>query len=219
MIWSLYSLSPQRIQPSRTHVLRYSISLFFLIIIAVILQQFLPAFTGLYNARIFLLLVVFLCISVTVPLPIMFLLALASGFLWDAQCALRTDQLDPLVFPDSVPSLRFGTSIILFGLAGSLMHGFPSFFTQGKWYFSALLTGIATSIYMLAEYELIDFLRGSFTINKGVLAQIGYTSLFSILVSPVIFGVLYLLSRLFHYHIVAEKNARPRFGITAHFPH
>jgi hypothetical protein len=200
-------------------VLRYSISLFFLIIIAVIMQQFLPAFTGLYNARIFLLLVVFLCISATVPLPIMFMLALASGFLWDAQCALRPDQLYPLVFPDNIPSLRFGTSIILFGLAGSLMHGFPSFFSQGKWYFSAILTGVATAVYMLAEYELIDFLRGSFTINKGVMSQIAYTSLFSVLVSPLIFGTLYLLSRLCHHHIVTEKNTRPRFGITPHFPH
>ena len=103
-------------------MLRYSITLFCLILLTVILQQFVPAFIALYNARVFLLLAVFLCIAVTVPLPVMFLYALICGFLWDTQCAISTSNLDASVYVDSIQNIRFGSSILLFGLAGALMN-------------------------------------------------------------------------------------------------
>lgn len=192
---------------------RYTISVLFLILLAVIFQQFLPTFTALYNARVFLLLIVFLCVAVTVPLPVMFLYALICGFFWDAQCAISIDKLDLSIFQDSSTNLRFGMSILLFGLAGALMHGFQQLFLQGKWYLSAVLTGIATFVYLLAEYGLLDFLRGAVTINRGVMLQISYTSLFSVLVSPLIFGILFLLARLWNHTLVETKRSRQRFGL------
>jgi cell shape-determining protein MreD len=193
-------------------VFRYSISLLILILLAVIAQQFVPTFIALYNARVFLLLIVFLCIAVTVPLPVMFLFALICGFLWDAQCTLGSPAVDTSIYLDPVASLRFGTSILLFGFAGLLMHGFRPLFLQGKWYVSALLTGIATFLYCMSEYALIDFVRGSFTIDRGVLSQCGYTSLFSIIVSPVVFAVLFTIARLFDHSIVETNRAKRRFA-------
>ena len=192
---------------------RYSISVLFLILLAVIFQQFLPAFIGLYNSRVFLLLIVFLCVAVTVPLPVMFLYALICGFLWDAQCALSGDKLDMGIYQVSASSLRFGMSILLFGLTGALMHGFQQLFLQGKWYLSAILTGIATFVYLIAEYGLLDFTRGAVTINRGVMLQISYTSLFSVIVSPAIFGMLFLLARLWHHSLVETKRPRNHFGL------
>lgn len=192
-------------------MLRYAISLLLLILLAVIAQQFLPAFTILYNARIFLLLIVFLCIAVSVPLPVMFLFALICGFLWDSQCALSSPIMDTNIYANPVSSLRFGTSILLFGFAGLLMHGFRPLFLQGKWYVSALLTGIATFLYCISEYALIDFIRGSFTIHPDVLRQCAYTALFSIIVSPVIFAALFYLARLFDHWIVERNTAKRRF--------
>jgi len=193
-------------------VFRYALFLLLLILLAVVLQQFLPAFQPLYNARIFLLLVVFLCISVTVPLPVVFIYALICGFLWDAQCALSTDKLDLSVFPTTISSLRFGTSILLFGLAGAFMHGFQHLFIQGKWYVSSVIAGVATFIYNLVEYSLVDFIRGSFTVNRGVLQQIGYTSLFSALVAPLVFAALFLIARIADHQIIAGKRPPNRFG-------
>jgi cell shape-determining protein MreD len=193
-------------------VLRYAITLFFLILLTVILQQFAPAFISLYNARVFLLLVVFLCIAVTVPLPVMFIYALICGFLWDAQCAISSSKLDPSVYTDSIQNIRFGSSILLFGLAGALMNGFQPIFRQGKWYLSALLTGISTFLYCLAEYSLLDFLRGSFTINHSVMLQISYTALFSLLVAPLVFILLFFIARISHYQIVVtQKRTFRRF--------
>jgi cell shape-determining protein MreD len=187
-------------------VFRYSISLFLLLLLAVIAQQFLPSFADLYNARVFILLIVFLCIAVSVPLPVMFLYALMCGFLWDAQCTIGSPEVDTSIYQNPVPSLRFGSSILLFGFAGLLMHGFRPLFLQGKWYLSALLTGIATFLYCITEYAAIDFVRGSFTMSRGVLSQSGYTALCSIIVSPFVFWLLFYLARLFDHSIVETKR-------------
>jgi cell shape-determining protein MreD len=192
-------------------VIRYCLSLLILILLAIIAQQFLPAFIGLYNARVFVLLVVFLCIAVSVPMPVMFLFALICGFIWDAQCSLGSPEVDATVYTNPVPSLRFGVSILLFGLVGMLMHGFRPLFLQGKWYLSALLTGIATFLYCLGEYSLLDFFRGSFTIGRGVLLQCSYTALLTTLISPVIFALLFLIAHIFNHSIVEQKKKTQYF--------
>jgi len=193
-------------------VFRYSISLLLLLLLAVIAQQFLPSLSDLYNARVFILLIVFLCIAVSVPLPVMFLYALMCGFFWDAQCTVGSPEVDTSIYQNPVPSLRFGSSILLFGFAGLLMHGFRPLFLQGKWYLSALLTGITTFLYSITEYAAIDFVRGSFTMSRGVLCQSGYTALCSIIVSPFVFWLLFYLARLFDHSIVETKRQPRRFS-------
>ena len=195
---------------------RYSISLLLLLLLAVIVQQFLPSFSDLYNARIFLLLIVFLCIAASVPLPIMFLFALTCGFLWDAQCTIGSPEVDTSVYQNPVPSLRFGSSILLFGLTGLLMHGFRPLFLEGKWYVSALLTGIATFLFCIIEYAAIDFVRGSFTISKGVICQSAYTAMFSVIVSPLVFGILFYLARLFQHAIIESKRKLRHYSQHSH---
>ncbi|MEN9990891.1 MAG: hypothetical protein RLZZ224_593 [Verrucomicrobiota bacterium] len=182
-------------------MIRYSLSLIFLILLAIIAQQFLPVFISLYNARLFLLLAVFLCASITVPLPVMLFYALLGGFLWDAHCSLSSMEVDPYVYPDPVPSLRFGMSILLFGFTGLFMQGFRPLFLEGKWHLFAFLTGAATFLFCLSEYLMIDFARGSFTIHSKVLLQCFYTALFSIIISPVIFALLFQLAK-WHRHTI-----------------
>jgi len=69
-------------------VIRYHISLFILVLIACVLQQFIPAVTALFDARILLLHLVFLCGAVTVGFSPMLGLAFLAGFLWDANNTL-----------------------------------------------------------------------------------------------------------------------------------
>lgn len=188
-------------------MLRYNLILFPLLLLAIILQQYLPAFTDYYNSRVFLFLALFLCTSVTVPFPVMFLLALGCGFIWDAQCYVGEMTIDPSVSREKALSLRFGSSILLFGLAGAFMHGFRQLFIQKKWILVCLLIGISTYIFMFAEYAALEVLRGSFTINRGVLLQIAYSSLFSIGVAPLAFAALLGMARIFD-HSIVEANRR-----------
>ena len=63
----------------------YHLSLVCLVVTACILQQFSPAFESLYEGRILVVPLVFLCAAVTVHAGPMLLLAFIGGFLWDAQ--------------------------------------------------------------------------------------------------------------------------------------
>ena len=99
-------------------MIRYSLSLFVLVLFALIAQQFIPVLTGLYNSRLLLVTLVFLSASVTVGPPVMLALAFICGFLWDAQSALGPAGGDPEVYKVQAESLRFGYSIILYGVIG-----------------------------------------------------------------------------------------------------
>ena len=74
---------------------------------------------------------------------------------------------------------------------GFLMQGIQPLFKQGKWQFSALLSGIAIFLYLAAEYAIINFVRGEFVLSKATLLQMGYTSLVTMLFSPLIFWLLF----------------------------
>ena len=189
---------------------RYNVSTVFLLLAAFLAQQFVPAFTGLSHARILLVHLVFLCSAVTVTTPTMLLMAFIGGILWDAHCSLAPIIADPEVYSKPVESLRFGYSILLFGAMGFLMQGLNPLFRQGKWHFSAALTGIATFLYLTADYCLISFVRGDFVISRAIVRLMAYTSLLTMLFSPLIFWLLYRLAKLFDHSLYPEANRNRR---------
>ncbi|MFT4176499.1 MAG: hypothetical protein QM627_07565 [Luteolibacter sp.] len=191
-------------------MIRYTLSTVILLLAAFVVQQFLPAFTGLHESRILLVQLVFLCAAVTVPTPTMLLLAFIGGFLWDAQCALGPQGGDPLIYNQPVESLRFGYSIVLFAAMGYLMHGIQPLFQQGKWQFSALLSGIAVFFYLTAEYLLISFVRGGFFITRATIGQMLYTAVLTMLFSPVIFWILFSIAKLFNHSIYPDAERKRR---------
>jgi len=173
-------------------------------------QQFVPALTGLSHARILFVHLIFLCSAVTVATPTMLLLAFIGGILWDAHCSLAPIVADPEVYTQQVESLRFGYSILLFGGMGFLMQGLNPLFRQGKWHFSAALSGIAIFLYLAADYCLISFVRGDFVVTRDIVRMAAYTSLLTMLFSPIIFWLLYLLAKAFDHSLYPEagKNRR-----------
>jgi cell shape-determining protein MreD len=191
-------------------VIRYSILTILLLLAAFVLQQFLPAFTGLHHSRILLVQLVFLCCAVTVGQPVMLLLAFAGGFLWDAQSALGPHGGDPEVYTHPVESLHFGCSILMFGAMGFLMQGIQPLFKQGKWWFSAMLAGIAVLLYLAAEYTLISFIRGGFPLNRATMLQMGLTALLTMLFSPPLFWMLFRLAGACGHSIFPEAGRRRR---------
>jgi hypothetical protein len=191
-------------------LIRYNISTIFLLLAAFMVQQFVPALTGLSHARILFVHLIFLCSAVTVATPTMLLLAFIGGILWDAHCSLAPIIADPEVYTQQVESLRFGYSILLFGGMGFLMQGLNPLFRQGKWHFSAALSGIAIFLYLAADYCLISFVRGDFVITRDIVRMAVYTSLLTMLFSPIIFWLLYLLAKVFDHSLYPEagKNRR-----------
>jgi hypothetical protein len=187
-------------------LLRFNLSTVILLLIAFMMQQFMPAFTGLSHARILIVHLVFLCCAVTVTTPTMLLLAFIGGFLWDAHCYMGPIIADPEIYSQPVESLRFGYSIILFAIAGFLMQGLNPLFRQGKWQFSALLSGIAIFLYLTAEFLVISFVRGDFTITRPILRLMFYTSILTMFISPIVFWLLYQIAKLFDHSLYPEAR-------------
>lgn len=175
-------------------MIRYSFSILLLVLVALVAQQFIPALTGFHNSRLLLVTLVFLCGSVTVGPPMMLALAFVCGFLWDAQNALPASAGDPEVYRAPVEAMRFGYSIILYGVIGFLMQGIQPLFREGKWQFSTLLVGVSIFVYQLAEYLLINFVRGGFFFNRATLLQIFYTSVLTMMFSPLVFWMLFRIA-------------------------
>jgi cell shape-determining protein MreD len=196
-------------------VIRYSLSLFVLVLLALLAQQFIPSLTGLYNSRLLLVTLVFLCASVTVGPPVMLALAFTCGFLWDAQSALGPPGGDPMVYQDPAEPLRFGYSVILYGVIGYLMQGIQPLFREGKWQFSAFLVGVSIFVYLVAEYLIINFVRGDFHFPRTTLLQIVFTSVLTMLFSPVVFWILFQIAGRFGHEIRFEglKKKRRRRAI------
>ena len=199
---------PKTLKTNR--LLRYNVSTVFLLLAAFLVQQFVPAFTGLSHARILIVHIVFLCAAVTVATPTMLLSAFIAGLLWDAHSSLAPLVMDAEVYTDPVDSLRFGYSILLFAGMGFLMQGLNPLFRQGKWHFSALLTGVAIFLYLTAEFILISFVRGDFVITRSILRLMSYTSLLTMLISPLVFWILYRIAKLCDHSLYPEAHRNRR---------
>ncbi len=191
-------------------MIRYSFITILLLLASFVVQQFLPAFTGIHHSRILFVQLVFLCTAVTVEQPTMLLLAFIGGFFWDAHCVLGPHSGDPEVYTQPVESLRFGYSILLFGAMGFLMQGIQPLFKQGKWHFSALLSGISIFLYLTVEYAIITFVRGEFSISSSTLRQMAYTSLLTMLFSPLIFWLLFSIAKICNHSIHPEAGKKKR---------
>ncbi len=191
-------------------MIRYSFITILLLLASFVVQQFLPAFTGIHQSRIMLIQLVFLCSAVTVGSPTMLLLAFIGGFFWDAHCALGPHGGDPEVYTQQVESLRFGYSILLFGAMGFLMQGIQPLFKQGKWQFSAFLSGIAIFLYLATEYAIINFVRGDFSLSQATFMQMVFTSLLTMLFSPFVFWLLFRIAKFCDHSINPDAGRKRR---------
>lgn len=189
---------------------RYTIIAVLLVLLSFLVQQFVPPFTGLHHSRLLLVQLAFLCTAVTVSQPVMLMLAFGCGFLWDAQCTLGPVAGDPEIYTQPAETLRFGYSILLFGGMGLLMQGVQPLFRQGKWYFSAALSGIAIFLYLAAEYGVITLLRGRPTLTGATVQQMLWTSALTMLLSPPFFWLLSTIARSSQHTLFPEAVRKRR---------
>ena len=197
-----------------------------LLALALIVEEFLPSIEIAQNARLFIGPVFFFAAAVSVPFPVMLTMAFATGFVWDARYLpfvtqdSGTEQLAGLA-SDSLAlgmtstmstgaDLGFGYSILLFGILGALMQGIRPLFKKGRLELPVLMVGFVTAAWLLAQYLLISFLRGSAYFPSEVWTKLVTDTLLAMLASPIIFLVLHTLAKTTHYEIKYE-GLRYRF--------
>lgn len=184
------------------------LSVLLLVLASAVAQQFMPVWESFYDARILLLPLVFLSAAVILNAPGMLSLAYLCGFLWDAQHVVLGHPGEAGVYSAVPETLPFGYSIVLYAMMGFIMQGVQPLFRQGKWHISALLTGFAIFIYLAGEYLLINFLRGDFQFSNQTLLKIVFTSFLTMLVSPVVYWVLFKVADLCNYTITYDGLKR-----------
>lgn len=183
-----------------------------LLLLTFMVQEFIPGLEIAQFATLFLPAVFFFCASVASPFSMMLVLAFITGFLWDARHLQGpADSLmsagDILAAGADVENgaaahpLPFGLSILLFGMLGTLMQGIRPLFKRGRLELPVLMVGVATFAWLLLQYLIMTFLRGSLQFPAGVWTKMITDTLLAMLASPLLFLLLYSLARLSSYEI------------------
>lgn len=188
-----------------------------LLLLTFVVQEFLPGIPVAQYATLFLPPVFFFAAAVAVPFPMMLMLAFLTGLLWDARyqpavvktVKVAADSLigGPMALPELAPiggGLGFGVSILLFALLGTFMQGVRPLFKRGRLELPVLLVGFTTFAWLMIEYLLMTFFRGSFHFPTAIWSKMVTDTLLAMLASPLIFVSLYSLAGLSHYEIRYE---------------
>jgi hypothetical protein len=182
-------------------MIRYLLTVLVLLLAAFVLRQFVPVFPEFYHVRFFLVPLIFICAAVTLDVIGMLLLSFVCGLLWDAQHIILPVVGDPEVYPEMAATLKFGYSIFLFAIAGFIMQGVQPIFREGKWQISVPVTGVALFLYLFVELMLLSFVRGEIAFSGDTLRFIFFSSIITMLFSPLVFLVLFKLADSFQYRI------------------
>lgn len=169
----------------------YCLIVFVLLLASFIAQEFVPIFAWAYYSRLLVVHAVFYSSAVSVPFPVMLILAVVSGFVWDCRYHLPVTAADNAGV--EVAELPFGFSILIFGLLGTFIQGVRPFFRQGRWELPVLMVGACTLVGLLFEYAMISFHRGGVVTSTEFWWKILMTSLYSVLLAPFL---LLLFSRI-----------------------
>ncbi|HEY1081506.1 MAG TPA: hypothetical protein VGE29_04550 [Prosthecobacter sp.] len=191
---------------------------FILLLLTFVVQEFIPGIPMAQYATLFLPPVFFFSASVAVPFPVMLMLAFVTGFIWDARYV-------PGVFEPATKAahsllgtaggalpeldvagggIGFGLSILLFGLLGIFLQGVRPLFKRGRLELPVLLVGFTTFAWLLSEYMVMTFLRGSLYFSPLIWTKMITDSLLAMLAAPLIFLLLYTLAGLSRHEIKYE---------------
>ena len=171
--------------------------LLFLVLVSQIAELFIPALPWLYNAHVYLVPVIVFYGAMALPFPLMLALAFYAGVLLDA--------LTVQVIGDKV-EVSAGSSILLYGVLAGVMHGLRPLFARGHWEVHCILSGIFTSLIVLAQYLMITFRRGSLVFTREIWWQIGAPGIIAMLVAPIVFWLLQWLGRMTAYPYSPERG-------------
>ena len=174
---------------------------FFLLLVLVLIAQiaefFIPALPWLYNAHIYIVPVIVFYGAMALPFPLMLALALYAGLLLDA--------LTVQVIGGKV-EISMGSSILLYGVLAGFMHGLRPLFVRGRWEVHCILSGICTSLIVMAQYLMITFRRGSLVFTPEVWWRIAAPGLIGMAIAPILFWFLQWMGRMTAYSTLLERS-------------
>ena len=171
--------------------------LLFLVLAAQIAELFIPALPWLYNAHVYIVPVIVFYGAMALPFPLMLALALYAGVLLDA--------LTVQVMGGKV-EISAGSSILLYGVLAGIMHGLRPLFVRGHWEVHCIMSGIFTSLIVLAQYLMITFRRGSVVFTHEIWWQIGGPGIVAMLVAPILFWLLQWIAQMTAYPYGPERG-------------
>jgi hypothetical protein len=174
---------------------------FFLLLVLVLIAQiaefFIPALPWLYNAHIYIVPVMVFYGAMALPFPLMLALALYAGLLLDV--------LTVQVIGGKV-EISMGSSILLYGVLAGFMHGLRPLFIRGRWEVHCILSGICTSLIVLAQYLMISFRRGSLVFTPEVWWRVAAPGLIAMAIAPILFWFLQWMGRMTAYSTLLERS-------------
>ena len=174
---------------------------FFLLLVLVLAAQiaefFIPALPWLYNAHVYIVPVIVFYGAMALPFPLMLALALYAGLLLDA--------LTVQVIGGKV-EISAGSSILLYAILAGIMHGLRPLFARGRWEVHCILSGVCTSLILLAQYLMIAFRRGSLVFSRETWWQIGGPGLIAMALAPIFFWFLQWIARMTAYSYLPERE-------------
>ena len=166
------------------------------VLIAQIVEYFIPPLAWMYNAHIYIVPVIVFYGAMALPFPLMLALAFFAGILLDA---LTVQVIGARV------EISLGWSILLYAVLAGIMHGLRPLFVRGRWEVHCILSGVCTSLIILAQYLMITFRRGTLFFSPDVWWQIGGPGLIAMLMAPPVFWALHWIGRVTGYTYLPER--------------
>lgn len=189
----------------------FNLTTFGIVFVALLLQQLVPPFEWAHGAFVFVVAAAFFCCAISVPFPVMLGLALFTGLVWDSLHVVIPSERELSNQLSAVKDIKFGTSVLLFGLLGALMQGLRPLFRRGRWELPIIMTGFGTFLYLLFQFLLVNFSLGGLIFPQEVWFKIITTSLLCMLISPLVFFILHKIAKATGYQIRYE-GLRRRFN-------
>ena len=89
---------------------------------------------------------------------------------------------------------------MIYAVLASIMHGLRPLFIRGRWEIHCIMSGVCTSLILLAQYLMITFRRGSILFTPEAWWQIGGPGVIAAIMAPLLFWFL---------HTIGEATGNP----------
>lgn len=190
-------------------------------LLAFVLQEYSPGFAMAHYASIMLPILFFFVASVAVPYPMMLVLAFITGLLWDARHLPTPPQIigpsaenlssGVIALPELAATghLPLGASILIFAALGAMLQGVRPQFNRGRIELPVLMIGLATALWLAAEYLLHALIRGSIPVPYGVLTKWVTNTLLAMLCAPALLLIVHAMAAFLHYEIRNDGLRQP----------
>jgi hypothetical protein len=182
---------------------------FFLILLALsfgalVIQHFIPPLAFLGEARVYLLPMILFYGALALPFGLMLVLAFACGLMWDAMTA-QIVEIGMGATTTATVEIALGWSILLYATLGAVMSGFRPLFQKGRWEIHCLMSGLGTSLIVLAEYLMISVRRAamydaSFVFTPEIGWRIGGPGIMALVLAPLAYWMLSSLAAMVGYN-------------------